>query len=161
MAKRSGKFYFKNEKEVMLDLGLKPTKGSGSGWIEKEDGQNEHIIAQLKSTDAQSIKVSLLDIQKLEYHAATSHKIPMFVIQFLETNDLFILSRPMDMPVITKYIECGICEKQPEQIIGLEEVDKPIIKSKTISSGGKSKNSFWKDKEREREKWQKEMKQRK
>ena len=38
--KRSGKFYRKNEKEVMESLGLKATYNSGSGWIEKEDGQN-------------------------------------------------------------------------------------------------------------------------
>ena len=55
---RSGKFYRKNEREVMKNLGLKPTKNSGSGWIEKEDGENETIIAQLKSTDSESIKVN-------------------------------------------------------------------------------------------------------
>lgn len=33
MPKRTGKFYRENEKEVMLSLGLKPTKNSGSGWI--------------------------------------------------------------------------------------------------------------------------------
>lgn len=38
MARRSGKFYSKNEKEIMRRFGLKPTKASGSGWIEKEDG---------------------------------------------------------------------------------------------------------------------------
>ena len=58
---RNGKFYRKNEREVMKNLGLKPTKNSGSGWIEKEDGENETIIAQLKSTDSESIKVNLLD----------------------------------------------------------------------------------------------------
>lgn len=31
--KRSGKFYSKNEAEVMKALGLKPTKNSGSGWV--------------------------------------------------------------------------------------------------------------------------------
>ena len=30
---RSGKFYRRNEAEVMKSLGLKPTKNSGSGWI--------------------------------------------------------------------------------------------------------------------------------
>lgn len=50
--KRSGKFYRKNEAEVMESLGLKPTKNSGSGWVEKEDGQSDEIICQLKSTDA-------------------------------------------------------------------------------------------------------------
>ena len=30
---RSGKFYRRNEVEVMKSLGLRPTKNSGSGWI--------------------------------------------------------------------------------------------------------------------------------
>ena len=55
--KRSGKFYRRNEEDVMRRLGLEPTKNSGSGWIEKEDGQSEHVICQLKSTDAQSISI--------------------------------------------------------------------------------------------------------
>lgn len=38
MMKRSGKFYRKNEKEVMEALGLEQTLNSGSGWIEKRMG---------------------------------------------------------------------------------------------------------------------------
>ena len=30
---RSGKFYRRNEAEVMKSLGLRPTKNSGSGWL--------------------------------------------------------------------------------------------------------------------------------
>ena len=63
---RTFDFYRKNEAEVMKSLGLEPTKNSGSGWIEKEDGQNDFIICQLKSTDAQSIKVNQKDIRILE-----------------------------------------------------------------------------------------------
>ena len=65
MAKRTAKFYAKNEYELMKELGLKATKNSGAGWIEKEDGQNEHVIAQLKSTDKNSISLKLLDLEKL------------------------------------------------------------------------------------------------
>ena len=49
--KRTGKFYFRNEKEVLKSLGLTPTPQSGAGWVAKEDGENEIILAQLKSTD--------------------------------------------------------------------------------------------------------------
>ena len=66
--KRTTKFYRKNEEEVMESLGLKPTKNSGSGWIEKEDGQSDNVICQLKSTDAQSIKVNQKDLRMLEYN---------------------------------------------------------------------------------------------
>ena len=30
---RSGKFYRRNEAEVMKSLGLRPTKNSGSSWV--------------------------------------------------------------------------------------------------------------------------------
>lgn len=33
MQKRTGKFYRQNEREVMEQLHVKPTKNSGSGWI--------------------------------------------------------------------------------------------------------------------------------
>ena len=51
MNKRSTKWYRKNEAEVMKRLGFKETRNSGATWIEKADGQNEHCICELKSTD--------------------------------------------------------------------------------------------------------------
>ena len=37
--KRSGRFYRRNEAEVMKQLGLEPTPNSGSGWIVKENDE--------------------------------------------------------------------------------------------------------------------------
>lgn len=108
--KRTGKFYRKNEAEVMESLGLKPTKNSGSGWVEKEDGQNEYVICQLKSTDANSIKINLKDIQVLEFNAATTHKLPLFAIQFLGTQDVWLMAKPIDFTEVAKYIESGQCK---------------------------------------------------
>ena len=59
--KRSGRFYRRNEAEVMRSLGLEPTPNSGSGPIWKEDGQSEEVICQLKSTDAESIRIHKKD----------------------------------------------------------------------------------------------------
>lgn len=94
MNKRSGKFYRKNEAEVMWELGLQPTPNSGSGWIVKEDGQSEDIICQLKSTDADSIRINKLDLDKLEYNASVAHKIPVFAIQFLKSNKIYVIIEP-------------------------------------------------------------------
>lgn len=115
--KRSTKFYRKNEVEVMESLGLKPTKNSGSGWIEKEDGQNDYVICQLKSTDAQSIKVNQKDIRVLEYNASVSNKLPLFAIQFLNTNEVWLMMKPEDVTEIAKYIKDGEC-KRTENIFG-------------------------------------------
>lgn len=105
--KRSGKFYRKNEKEVMEQLGLEQTLNSGSGWIEKEDGQSECVIAQLKSTDAQSIKVELKDIHTLEYNAEVVHKLPVFVVQFLASGETFLLVRPELLEELAQYLQTG------------------------------------------------------
>ena len=150
MAKRSTRFYRKNEAEVMQKLGLKPTKNSGAGWVEKEDGQNDHLIAQLKSTDAASIKVNLRDIEVMEANALVAHKVPVFVIQFLGTGDVFIMARPSDMEQVVEYINTGNCQR-PTDGFELIEGKKPKV-SKIKSSEG-SRNAFWDNKRKEQEQY--------
>ena len=105
--KRSGKFYRQNEAEVMKSLGLEPTPNSGSGPIWKEDGQSEEVICQLKSTDAQSISIKKKDIDTLLYNAAVAHKLPVFAIQFLQSNEVYLLVRPEELCEAAKYIKTG------------------------------------------------------
>ena len=129
--KRSGKFYRKNEKEVMESLGLKATYNSGSGWIEKEDGQNDFIICQLKSTDAQSIKVNQKDIRILEHNASVAHKIPIFAIQFLNTGEVWLMAKPEDFTEVAEYINTGKVKtfiKEPADIL----VDVDIFTNKVV-----------------------------
>lgn len=146
MAKRTTRFYRRNEEEVMKSLGLKPTKNSGAGWVEKEDGQNDHLIAQLKSTDAASIKVNLRDIEVLEANALVSHKVPVFVIQFLGTGDTFIMARPSDMSKVVEYINTGDCQR-PTDEFNLTKGKKHNV-SKIKSSEG-SREAFWDSKRKE------------
>lgn len=144
---RSFKFYRKNEQEVMKSLGLKPTKNSGSGWIEKEDGQNDYVICQLKSTDAQSIKVNQKDIRTLENNALVEHKIPVFAIQFLNTGEVWLMLKPEDLPDAAEYILTGsIKENRLEQLgIDLEaSEDLRAISHKSIKSSGSSREMFHK-----------------
>lgn len=148
MAKRTTRFYRKNEEEVMEALGLRPTKNSGAGWVEKEDGQNDHLIAQLKSTDASSIKVNLRDIEVLEANALVAHKVPVFVIQFLGTGDTFIMARPSDMEHVVEYINTGNCQK-PSDGFDLTKGKKPKVK--VIESSEGSRDKFWDNKRKEDE----------
>lgn len=159
---RTQKWYLKNESEVMHDLGLKPAKGSGNGWIEKEDGENEYVIAQLKSTDKQSYKLNLLDLEKLEYHAAISNKIPMFIIQFLKNDSRYALVAIDDIPKIAEYIETGKTNPDPLPLdLALSEDQAiEILKAKPKKKIGSSKSArekFFKDKEKawEDKKWKK------
>lgn len=118
--KRSGKFYRKNEREVMKNLGFEPTPNSGSGWIVKEDGQNEDAICQLKSTDAKSIRIDQKDIEILEYNALVSHKIPVFAIQFLNTNEVFLLIRPEHLQDVVRVIKGEKPRDTQSDFLGLE-----------------------------------------
>lgn len=91
MPKRSGKFYSKNEKQTLKSLGLKPAPASGAGWVVKEDGENETLMVQLKSTDALSYRITRLDMKKLEFHAEVSNKVPVFLVQFLKDDKLYAI----------------------------------------------------------------------
>lgn len=148
MAKRTTRFYRKNEAEVMEALGLRPTKNSGAGWVEKEDGQNDHLIAQLKSTDASSIKINLRDIEVMEANALVAHKVSVFVIQFLSTGDTFIMARPNDMEQVVEYINTGNCQR-PTEGFELSEGKKPQVNMIKSSEG--SREDFWNNKRKEDE----------
>jgi hypothetical protein len=99
---RGKKWYDKNEREVMQRMGLQPTKASGSGWIEKEDGQSNALMAQLKSTDKNSVTICKQDIDTLRHNAIVAHKTPLFVVQFLQSGELYILCKADDMHEISE-----------------------------------------------------------
>lgn len=87
----------------MKKLGFEPVPGSGSGWINKEDGESEWFIAQLKSTDKNSFTIKREDIDKLEYHAMVSHKIPIFVNEFLGDGEIYLTINLKDLDDGIKY----------------------------------------------------------
>lgn len=142
MAGRGTRFYRKNEARIMKMLGLKPTSNSGAGWIEKADGQNENVIAELKSTDAMSIGIKYKDIIKLEEQALVCKKLPIFVVQFLHNDDVFILARPGVLEDISQYIETG-SYTAPESIVDIEESVVEI--QNKVSSSKKAKQKFWEE----------------
>lgn len=149
--KRSGKFYRKNEAEIMKMLGFKPTANSGSGWIEKEDGQSESAICQLKSTDASSIKVNKKDLDVLSYNAAVAHKIPVFAIQFLQSNEVYLVVKPEMLCEAAKYIETGEHIQTMSEFVDVSIKDyeetgtKP---AKQIKSSSKAREQFKEENER-------------
>lgn len=147
--KRSGKFYRKNEAEVMESLGLRPTKNSGSGWVEKEDGQSDEIICQLKSTDAESIKLHKKDFDVLNYNAAIAHKLPVFAIQFIQSNEVYLLVKPDMLTEVAQYIETGEYIASDEFVgVDLSEHEdvKPTIK-KVVKSSSNAREQFKRERE--------------
>ncbi len=114
MNKRSTKFYRKNEAEVMKRLGLYPTRNSGAGWIEKCDGQNELFICELKSTDKESYTLKQKTLQELEYHACVAHKTPVFALQFLNRDEVWVAITEEEFKEYMKY-------KQEQKLKEIEE----------------------------------------
>lgn len=157
--KRTGRFYRRNEAEIMKQLGFIPTKNSGSGWIEKEDGQNDYLIAQLKSTDAMSIRIQQKDINILEENAAIANKIPCFVIQFLNNDDVFVMARPNDLLEVVNYINTGDCMLPSAEFNEIGNMNTNITKNINtdycVKSSVKARNKFYKEKERTHFKWRK------
>lgn len=138
--KRSGKFYSKNEKETLKSLGLTPAPQSGAGWVIKEDGENEICMVQLKSTDASSYRIDMLDIKKLEYHASVSNKLPIFLVQFLQQDKIYALVNIEDIAEISTALKTGKIENRP-----IVKVDTKEVKRKTVKADSKSREQFYKE----------------
>ena len=115
----------------MKSLGLKPTKNSGSGWVEKEDGISDAVICQLKSTDKESIKLNKRDIDVLNYNAGVCHKMPVFAIQFLRSNEVYLLVKPDMLTDVAKYIETGTYTSQNDFLdLNVSDIEETTVKAK-------------------------------
>lgn len=142
--RHKGKFYSKNEKEVMKGLGLTPAPASGAGWIVKEDGENELSMVQLKSTDSTRYTLDMLDMKKLEYHAQVSNKIPIFLVQFLQEDRMYAIVPVDSILDLSKALETGHVQERisikPEKLVSSRAL---IRSSKT------SRDKFFEEKEKQ------------
>lgn len=153
--KRSTRFYRKNEAEVMESLGLKPTKNSGAGWVEKADGQSEDVICELKSTDAQSYRIKLEDLHTLEHHATVCHKMPVFAVQFLSTQEVYLLVKPEMLSEAAEFLKTGEYTQRNE-FVGVdisEHEDIAVVPVTTVKSSSRAREQFKQERE---EKYKKE-----
>lgn len=128
----------------MKSLGLKPTKNSGSGWVEKEDGISDAVICQLKSTDKESMKLNKRDIDVLNYNAGVCHKMPVFAVQFLQSNEVYLLVKPGMLMDIAKYIETGTYTSQNDFLdLELSDVEETTVQTKRkIKSSSSARIKF-------------------
>lgn len=111
MAKRTTKWYRKNEAEVMQRLGFKPTRNSGATWIDKGDGQNEHCICELKSTEKESYRLEQTTLHTLESNAIESHKLPVFALQFLNVDEVWLAIKETDIEAFKQLIKASVLEE--------------------------------------------------
>ena len=111
MAKRTTKWYRKNEAEVMNRLGFKPTRNSGATWIDKGDGQNEHCICELKSTDNASYRLEQTTLHTLEANAIEAHKLPVFALQFLNVDEVWLAIKETDIEAFKQLVKASVLEE--------------------------------------------------
>lgn len=141
MPKRSGKFYSSNEKKTLKALGLTPAPMSGAGWVTKEDGENEVAMVQLKSTDASSYRLDMLDMKKLEYHAMVSKKVPVFLVQFLQQDKIYAI---VDINYIGELHEAIATGKAPEHIVVKPMEDSTVGREK-VKTNSNAREQFFKE----------------
>lgn len=166
MNKRSTKFYRKNEAEVMKRIGLNPTKNSGAGWVEKCDGENELFICELKSTDKESYTLKQKTLQELEYHACVAHKMPVFALQFLNRDEIWLAIKEENFKEFIEFKK----QKQEEQEIDsfvdsfVDKEDKGrynvYMPSRNAGKTYLARHAYMKQKEQEREQNTKEFRKR-
>lgn len=130
MTKRSTKFYRKNEAEVMKRIGFKPTRNSGATWIEKCDGQSDHCICELKSTDNSSFTVKQEYLHTLESHAIEAHKLPVFAFQFLNTDEVWLSIKESDIEAFKDLIKQSVLEEIKEEREKEESKLSPLLEKK-------------------------------
>ena len=172
MPKRSGKFYSKNEKQTLKSLGVEPAPASGAGWVVKEDGENEALMVQLKSTDSLSYRLSRLDMKKLEFHADVSHKVPVFLVQFLKDDRLYAIvdvkniddlfyglkgikpnTTSVDIASIKEEIDIASTSKEKKEKINKKE--KREMEIPLIKTSKSSRDSFFEEQEKSRKNFKK------
>lgn len=116
--------------------------------VEKEDGQNDNVICQLKSTDANSIKINKKDIDTLLYNAEVVHKLPVFAINFLSDNSVYLLIRPEDLEDMVRFLNTGkISSNNLFEVDIKEESKKENVSKKRIKSCSNARESFNKENE--------------
>ena len=97
----------------------------------------------------QSIKVNQKDIRILEYNASVSHKIPIFAIQFLNTNEVWLMAKPEDFTDVAQYISTGKCDTRYEQLgIDLDNAREiKSVKINKVKSSSSARECFHRDRE--------------
>ena len=139
MNKRSTKWYRKNEAEVMKRLGFKETRNSGATWIEKGDGQNEHCICELKSTDKESYSLKQTTLHVLEAQAIEAHKLPVFALQFINTDEVWIAVKETDIEAFKQIVRASVLEEIEAEIKERNSKLSPLLEKEFKKSVDRTK----------------------
>ena len=86
----------------------------------------------------------------LSYNAAVAHKLPVFAIQFLQSNEVYLLVKPDMLCEAAQYIETGEYTSA-NAFVGVdlsEHEDMVATPKRTIKSSSKAREQFQRENER-------------
>lgn len=160
MPKRNTKWYRKNEVEVMHRLGFEPTRNSGATWIDKGDGQSDHCLCELKSTDHESFSIKQSVLHQLEAQAIEAHKLPVFAFQFINTDEVWVAIKESDIAAFKALIQGQEIQNNFELSLDKPEEKKynSICKQGNTKENLKARMAYMKQKELERAEREQEFK---
>lgn len=104
-------------------------------------------MVQLKSTDSDSYRLQMLDVKKLEYHAEVSHKVPVFLIQFLKHDKVYAV---FELDYLEDIYNSLLLKKPPPK--KKEIIEEVFINRKVIKSSKTARDKFLKENEKQYEK---------
>ncbi len=89
------------------------------------------------------------DFDILNYNAAVAHKLPVFAIQFIQSNEVYLLVKPDLLQEVAQYIETGEYTDK-NSFVGIdlsEHEDMTTTKNRVIKSSSRAREQFNKEKE--------------
>ena len=88
------------------------------------------------------------------YNAAVAHKLPVFAIQFLQSNEVYLLVKPEMLCEAAQYIETGEYTSV-NAFIGVdlsEHENMTVVGGKTIKSSSRARKQFNEENEKKKKK---------
>ena len=68
-------------------------------------------------TDAESYRINKFDLDQLEYHARVEKKVPIFLIKFLTTNEIYAIMRMQDAKCVIDQNGNAGCQRSVESFV--------------------------------------------
>lgn len=103
---KSSNKWGKREEYIASVLKMKRQAMSGAGLFDKEDLAGHGILAQLKSTEGDSIRIQRQDVQKLYQHAGTQEA--AFLLDFVNGPLLLCVSLDQLIALTKALVQAGV-----------------------------------------------------
>jgi hypothetical protein len=97
----------KQEKALARKVGGSVNSGSGNGWIRKGDVRSEDELWELKITSAKSYSLKDAELIKLNEQALRDRRIPIFLVEFMSTNNSYVILTKDDYMTLRERADIG------------------------------------------------------